>query len=85
MAGSILLADIAPPETRELIESRHIHQYKFRHLCRTVLALLGILSEIELYCKMNNSEQLVKVWTILAGYNQDTKDVYVERYQALLT
>jgi hypothetical protein len=84
MSGSILLADIAPEELRRVIENRTIHQYKFRQYCRTVLTLLGIASEIELYCKMNNHEQLTKVWTILAGYNADTKDVYEARYQALL-
>lgn len=84
VAGSILLKDMGPEELRQQIESRTIHQYKFRHFCRTVLTLLGIASEIELYCKMNNQEQLSKVWTILAGYNADAKDVYQTRYQALL-
>lgn len=85
MAGSILLADIAIPEVREQLENRTIHQYKFRQFCRTVLTVLGVLSEVELYCHLNNREQLVKVWSLLAGYNADVKDVYVERYQLLLT
>jgi hypothetical protein len=84
MAGGILLADIAPEEIRKQIENRAIHQYKFRHYCRTVLVLLGITSEVELYCEMNNQEQLAKVWTTLAGYNPDTEDVYKMRYQTLL-
>jgi hypothetical protein len=84
MAGSILLADLAPEEIRKQIENRTIHQYKFRQLCRTVVNLLGIVSEIEMYCGLNNREQLVKVWTILAGYNTDAKDVYEMRYKTML-
>jgi hypothetical protein len=84
MSGSILFSDIFSEELRERVETRTIHQYKFWQYCRTVLTLLGIVSEIELYCKMNNHEQLAKVWTTLAGYNADTKDVYEARYQALL-
>jgi hypothetical protein len=79
-----VLADIASEELREKIENRTIHQYKFRPYCRTVLTVLGIVSEVELCCKLNNQEQLVRVWTILAGYNPDTKDVYEARYRALL-
>jgi hypothetical protein len=82
--GSIVLADIAPENLKAKIENRTIHQYKFRHYCRTVLALLGIVSETELYCQLNNRDQLVRVWTTLAGFNADTKDVYQARYQALL-
>jgi len=57
----------------------------FPHYCRTVLTVLGIVSEIELYCKLNNREQLLRVWTTLAGLHADTKDVYQVRYQGLLT
>jgi len=84
MGGSILLADIAPEHIRKQIEDRNIHQYKFRQFCRTVVSLLGIISEIETYCSLNNREQLSKVWATLAGYNADAKDVYEMRYQALL-
>ena len=49
------------------------------------MTLLGIASEIEVYCKLNNREQFAKVWTLLAGYNPDAKDVYQMRYQAPLT
>ena len=52
---------------------------------RTVLTVLGIVSEIELYCKLNNREQLLRVWTTLAGLHADTKDVHQVRYQGLLT
>jgi hypothetical protein len=48
------------------------------------VALLGIISEIELFGKFNNQEQLAKVWALLAGYNADAKDVFLMRYQSLL-
>jgi hypothetical protein len=84
MAGSVLLAEMAPEEIRKQIEQRNIHQYKFQQYCRTVVTLLGIASEIEMYCKLDNSEQLLKLWALLAGYNADAKDVYETRYQAML-
>jgi hypothetical protein len=84
VSGSILLRDIAPKELKQLVENRTMHQYKFKQFCRTVLVLLGVISEIELYAKLGNREQLVKVWGLLAGYNADAKDVYQMRYQVLL-
>jgi hypothetical protein len=84
MAGSVLLAEMAPEGVRKQIENRNIHQYKFQQYCRTVVTLLGIASEIEMYCKLNNSDQLSKLWALLAGYNADVKDVYEARYQSML-
>ena len=39
MAGSVLLAEMAPEEIRKQIEQRNIHQYKFQQYCRTVVTL----------------------------------------------
>jgi hypothetical protein len=83
-SGSFLLKDIAPEHIKRQLENRNIHQYKFRHFCRTVVALLGIVSEIELFGRFGNHEQLAKVWTLLAGYNADAKDVYETKYRQLL-
>ncbi len=82
--AGILLADIAPEHHRKTVEERTIHQYKFRHFCRTVIALLGIVSEIELHCKLNNREQAAKVWERLATKNADAKDIYEARYKSSL-
>jgi hypothetical protein len=84
IAGSFLLKDMAPEDIRKQLENRTIHQYKFEQFCRTVVALLGIVSEIEIHCKLNNREQAAKVWAILAGYNADAKDVYELRYRQQL-
>jgi hypothetical protein len=80
VAGSFLLKDLAPDDVKQRLENRHIHQYKFRQFCRTVMVLLGIISEIELFGKSNNQEQLAKVWALMAGYNIDAKDVFQMRY-----
>jgi len=85
IAGSFLLKDMAPEDIRKQLENRTIHQYKFEQFCRTVVTLLGIVSEIEMYCRLNNQEQISKVWTILVGYNADAKDVYEMRYRQLLS
>jgi hypothetical protein len=82
--AGILLADIMPEYMRETIEDRTIHQYKFRSFCRTVIALLGIVSEIELHCNLGNKEQAVKVWERSSQKNADAKDVYEARYKLAL-
>jgi hypothetical protein len=84
-SAGILLMDIAPEEWRKKIEGRTIHQYKFRHMCRTVITLLGIVSEIEMYCKLNNTELAIKIWQRMAEYNADAKDVYEARYKSTLS
>jgi hypothetical protein len=53
-------------------------------LCRTVITLLGILSEIEMHCNLSNKEQVVKIWRRLAEFNADAKDVYEARYKPML-
>ena len=84
VAAGILLADIAPDHLRRNVEDRTIHQYKFRHVCRTVVTLLGIVSEIEIHCNLTNKEQAVKIWERLVEYSADAKDIYEARYKASL-
>ncbi len=52
VVAGIVLSDIAPEHLKRRVEDRSIHQYKFRHLSRTVITLLGIVSEIEMHCKL---------------------------------
>jgi hypothetical protein len=84
MGAGILLADLGPEHLRKNVEERTIHQYKFRHFCRTVITLLGIISEIEIHCNLNNREQAVKIWQRLAEYNADAKDVFDAHYKTRL-
>jgi len=46
--------------------------------------LLGIVSEIENDCNLNNKEQASKIWQCLAEYNADAKDLYETRYKTML-
>ncbi len=82
MAAGILLVDIAPDHYRRAVEERSIHQYKFRHFCRTVLTLLGIISEIELHSKLGNAEQASKIWKRLTERSPDAREIYEARYRA---
>lgn len=83
-SSSILISEFGSEEQRKLIEDRVIHQFKSQHFCRTVTTLLGIASEIEAYCRMKNHEQLTKIWSLLAGYSADAKDVFEMRYRTML-
>jgi hypothetical protein len=80
-AGSFLIKDRIPEDVKRQIETRAIHDYKARRFCRVVLVLLGIISEIEMFGKFNNQEQAAKVWSLLAGYDDDATEVYEKRYR----
>jgi hypothetical protein len=82
-SAMMVLADIAPERHRKLLEERTIHQYKFRNIFHTVIILLGIVSEIEMFCKLGNAEQIGKVWQRTATYNADAKEIYEFRYKAV--
>ena len=83
MAAGIVLADIAPEPHRRMVEERTIHQFKFRNFFQTVITLLGIVSEIEMYCKLGNAEQIAKVWQRMSVRNHDARDIYEARYKAI--
>jgi hypothetical protein len=65
-----------------VIEERTIHQYKGQRVFRTVIALLGIVSEIEAQRNLGNREQVGKVWKRLVEHSPDAKDIYDFRYKA---
>jgi hypothetical protein len=81
MAGSILLKDRATDEVRRQIETYTFHEYKARRFCLTIIPLLGIISEIEMFGNFNNKQQAAKVWSLIAAYSPDAKEVYEKRYQ----
>jgi hypothetical protein len=78
--AGFVLSDIAPEHYQKLVEERTIHQYKFRNYFHTVIILLGIISEIEMHCKLGNGEQIAKVWKRMSR-NADAKDIYDFRYK----
>jgi hypothetical protein len=81
-AAGLLLSDIGPEHLRKKIEDRTIHQYKFHHYSRTVITVLGIVSEIEMHLNLNNKEQIAKVWRRIAEYSPDAKEIYEARYKS---
>jgi hypothetical protein len=84
VGAGILLADIAPQEISERITGRTVDQYTYMNLFQLLVPLVGIVSEIELYCRLGNQEQLAKVWKLMADNNPDAKDVFEARYKGLL-
>jgi|HubBroStandDraft_6_1064221.scaffolds.fasta_scaffold125121_1 hypothetical protein len=82
MAGSLLLKDRATEEIRRQIETYTFHEYKARRFCLTIIPLLGIISEIEMFGNFNNKQQAVKVWSLIAAFSPDAKEVYEKRYQS---
>ena len=83
--AGIVLSDTAPEHLKRRVENRSIHQYKFLHFSRTVITLLGIVSEIEMHCKLDNKQQAIKICERMAEYSADAKDVYEARYKAGLS
>jgi hypothetical protein len=79
-----LIAEFAPNDMRENVEGRAMEQFMFRHFSRTLILVLAILSEIDSFCHLDNSAELVRVWGLLNGYAEEANDVYMERYQGLL-
>jgi hypothetical protein len=70
---------------KDLIENRTIHQYIYRHFSRTVITILAIASEIDAFCQLKNETALRHLWGLMAGYVEEAKDVYEERYESLLS
>jgi hypothetical protein len=79
-----LLADLADEQTRHTIESRARLQYEARHLGRTLMTVLAILTEIDAQFKLNNHAAAAYIWRVLVDYLPEAKEMYQERYQSML-
>jgi hypothetical protein len=79
-----LISEFAPEDARENVEGRMLQQFKFKHLSRTFILVLAVLSEVDSFCHLDNRGALVRVWKILSGYSEEADDVYKERYQDML-
>ena len=80
-ASGLVLTDMFSDHQKMMIEHRAIHQFKFRHYFHTVIILAGIISEIEMHCKLGNAEQIGKVWQRMAEWNSNARDIYEFRYK----
>jgi hypothetical protein len=83
-AAGLLVKNLLPPEDRKQYDERIIHQYKSQQFQRLLIAVLGVLSEIENRCKLGDKEQLVKVWTLFNQLSADGREVYERRYKEML-
>jgi hypothetical protein len=82
--GTVLLSDIAPEEERQLVDQQ-LEQFLFRHFSRNLTTVLAIGSEIENFCQLDNRDALVGMWVTLGAHVEEARDVYAQRYQAMLS
>jgi hypothetical protein len=80
-----LLAELADEELKQQITSRALLQYQAKHFSRTVMTVLAIATEIDAQFKLNNHTAIAYIWRILIEYAPDAKDMWEERYKAMLT
>jgi len=79
--SGLVLTDMFSDHQKTTVEERTIHQFKFRHYFHTVIILTGIISEIEMHCKLGNAAQVGKVWQRMAAWNSNARDIYEFRYK----
>ena len=82
--GGLVITSVAPEHMQRLIEDRTIHQFTYIHFTRTMIVVLAIATEIDAYRKFPNREAVVRLWTLMSGFVEEAKDVYEQRYEALL-
>jgi hypothetical protein len=82
--AGFIMTDFAPEAERKIISDRNLEKYRFRHFSRMLTTVLAIVTEIDVFCQLNNRETLARLWVVLAGYAAEADDVYKLRYQAML-
>jgi hypothetical protein len=83
--GAVLLSEFAPEKEREILVDKFFEQFTFRHFSRNLTTVLAIASEIENFCQLGNRDALVRMWVTLGAHAEEAKDVYAQRYQAMLS
>jgi hypothetical protein len=83
--GGIVMSSIAPEHMQRLLEERTIRQYTYVHFTRAIIVVLAIATEIEAYSKFRNREAVSRLWGLLSGFVEEAKDVYEQRYKAMLS
>ena len=85
---AFLLPDSPDTRSRANGEASRVDQHLEQLACRlfswTLIALLGIVREIDTVAALGNPDASVRCWTLLGGYARDARDVYERRYQSLL-
>ena len=50
----------------------------------SLIVVLAIATEIDAYRGFTNKEAIGRVWGLLVGFVEEAKDVYLQRYEAVL-
>jgi len=79
-----LLADLSDEQMKHAIESRAALQYHARHFGRTIMTVLAIATEIDAQFRLNNHAVCAYIWRIIIDHSPEAKDVYKQRYEAVL-
>ena len=85
MVGIFLVADMVGGQDEDIVNSRIIKQYHFRHISRTAFVTLAIATEIDAYYKLGNEKAAAYLWNIFAEYVVEAKEMFEQRYEKLLT
>jgi hypothetical protein len=81
--GMFVVSDLLPEPQRQLVEDRVILQYQFVNVSRTFAIVLAIASEINCFFNLGHGEAVRRIWTLLGGYSEESKDLYERRYKGL--
>ncbi len=82
--GQFLVADLVGGEDEELVKTRMIQQFHFRHFSRTAIAALAIATEIDAYYNLENAKAAEYLWNIFAEYVFEAKEMLQQRYAKLI-
>jgi hypothetical protein len=80
-----LIADLTEEEVKDVITNRTVLQYHAKHFSRTFMTVLAIATEIDAQFRLNNHTAIAYIWRILIEHAPDAKDMYDNRYKAMLT
>jgi hypothetical protein len=83
--GAVLLSEFAPEVERQKVVDQLLDQFLFRHFSRNLTTVLEIASEIENFCQLGNREALARMWVTFGLHADEAKEVYTQRYQAMLS
>lgn len=83
--GMFVVSDLMPEPQRQLVEDRVILQYQFVNVSRTFAIVLAIASEINSFFRLGHGETVQRIWTLLGGYSEESKDLYERRYKGLVS
>jgi hypothetical protein len=82
--GAFMLTSVAPEDMKRMVEERTILQYTYVHFTRAITVVLAIATEIDAYRQLANREAIIRLWTLLSGFVPEAKNVYQQRYKAIL-